>query len=134
QIQLLDREIDIRRERVAQAEKLAEQGNSEILKQEQERLDKAGKLREDAARKQLIINNALTLSNAILAVATAAGESGAGAIVIVPAVLAAIAAGYAFVRSLDTETGFKDGVVDFKGKGTETSDSNVVRISNGESV
>jgi hypothetical protein len=30
--------------------------------------------------------------------------------------------------------GFKDGVVDFKGKGTTTSDENLVRISKGESV
>lgn len=29
---------------------------------------------------------------------------------------------------------FKDGVIDFKGAGTETSDSNIVRISKGESV
>lgn len=29
---------------------------------------------------------------------------------------------------------FKDGVIDFKGKGTETSDSNLVKISKGESV
>lgn len=109
QIQQLDNEIQVRERRVDQAKELAERGNTEVLRLEQERLEEAEKLRREAAQKQIIINNALALSNAIVAVATTAAETGVGAIAAIPAVIAALVAGYAFVRSLDTETGFKKG-------------------------
>ncbi len=38
------------------------------------------------------------------------------------------------MNSPGSQPGFKDGVIDFQGKGTRTSDSNSVRISHGESV
>lgn len=47
---------------------------------------------------------------------------------------AALASTVALSKALAVVPGFKDGVVDFKGKGTGRSDSNVVRISDGESV
>jgi hypothetical protein len=134
QIQALSQEIEIRTERVRQAEKLAERGNAEILRLETERLEAAEKLRRDAAQRQIAINAALALSNAIVAVATTAAESGVASVATIPAVIAALVAGYSFVRSLDTSTGFKDGVVDLDGPGTTRSDSIPARLSRGESV
>ncbi len=133
QIEALDREVDVRTERVRQAEKLAERGNTEILRLETERLDSAEKLRRESAQRQIAINNALALSNAILAVATTA-TTGPASIALIPAVLAALVAGYSFVRSLDTSVGFKDGVIDLQGPGNERSDSIPARLSKGESV
>ena len=104
----LDREIGIQNERVKQATILAERGNVEALRIEQERLDELTKKRDEFTRRQQALNAALTISNSILAVASAAGESGAGAIVIVPAVIAAIAAGFAAVKALSSE-GFAEG-------------------------
>lgn len=136
QLAAQDVQIAAQQRRVDQATELYKQGNVEVLKLEQERLDESIKKREEIARRQQIINAALTVSESILAIATAAGETGAGAIVIVPAVIAAIAAGFAAVTALSQENqqGFKDGVVDYQGKGTEKSDSNTVKISKGESV
>lgn len=134
----LDREISIREKRIDVALKLAERGNTEALRIEEQRLNEALKQREINAKKQQEINAALALSDSIVAVAKAASESGAGAIVIVPAVIAAIIAGYAAITAAtknSTElSSFAEGVENFNGKGTGTSDSNVVRISRGESV
>lgn len=137
QVQALDAEIEIRKQRVDAAAKLAEQGNTEALRIEQERLDATLRKREEYAKREQVMNAALALSNAIVAVAEAASQSGAGAVVIVPAVIAAIVAGYAAISAATREStaqAFADGVVDFKGKGGPRDDANWVRISSGESV
>lgn len=136
QINAADAEIAIRQQRVNAAIELAKDGNEEVLKIEQERLEESIKQREKFAQRQAAISAALTISQSVLAIATAAGESGAGAIVIVPAVIAAIAAGFAAVTALSKEStpGFKDGVVDLQGEGTGKSDSIPARLSRGESV
>lgn len=137
QANLLDREIAIREKRVETAVQLAARGNTEILKQEQERLDESIRQREIVARRQQQINALLAVSESVVAVAHAAAQSGTGAIVIVPAVIAAILAGFAAVSSVAREAAlpaFAEGVENFQGKGTGTSDSNVVRLSHGESV
>lgn len=135
QIASLDAEIAIRSKRVDEAIRLAELGNTEVLRIERDRMDAAIRERERVARRQIAINSALQVSESLVAIASAAGQSGAGAIVIVPAVIAAIAAGFAAVSALaNNSPAFRDGVVDFQGKGTGTSDSNTVRISKGESV
>lgn len=104
QIRTLEAEISVRERRVDVALKLAEKGNAEALRLEQERLNGALKAREDYARREAIINSALAVSNAIVAVAEAASQSGAGAIAVVPAVIAAIIAGYAAISSATTES------------------------------
>lgn len=136
QINAADAEIAIRQTRVNAAIELAKDGNQEILEIEQRRLEESIKEREKFAQRQAAINAALTISQSVLAIATAAGETGAGAIVIVPAVIAAIAAGFAAVTALSTEStpGFKDGVVDLQGKGNGRSDSIPANLSKGESV
>lgn len=108
----LDREIEIRKTRVQAAIELAERGNSEILKQEQDRLDSALRAREESARKQIVINAALQTSNALVAVAQAAA-TGPAAIVLIPAIIAAIISGYAAISAATQNTqtfpGFKKG-------------------------
>lgn len=106
QLNALDTEIAVRRERVANARVLAEQGNIEALNIEQERLEKTLQLRKEAAQQEQAINaaiafsnNLLALSYAIVAVAKAGAESGPAAPIIIPAVVAALLSGYAFIRS-----------------------------------
>lgn len=133
----LDNEIRIREQRVEAATELAERGNAELLNLERQRLEAAQEERERVARKQIAVNAALQVSNGLVAVARAASETGPyAAIAMIAAIIAALGAGYAAVQSLtaDTEPGFREGVVGFKGKGTGTSDSNRVKISAGESI
>lgn len=123
QIQLLDQEIQVRSQRVEQAVLLAERGNTEILRQEQERLDEATRAREDAARKQVQLNALVGASNAALALteaikgilsaaSTTAAEGGGivGYIAGIVAGLAAVAALYSSIRTAaDSGDGFKEG-------------------------
>lgn len=135
QIDALDKEIAIREKRVAAAQKLAERGNVEALKIEEDRLQKAQEMRAQFARRQQAVNAAITVSNAIAAVARAALEGGGfGSVATIAALLAALAAGYAAVTSMSNDNAYADGVVDFKGKGGPRDDANWVRISSGESV
>lgn len=132
----LDREISVRTQRVDAAQKLAERGNTEALAQEQKKLDAVEKQRRDAALREEEINAALVVSNALLAVAKAAAEGGAGAFITIAATIAALGIGFAEAEKLSqaSKSSFAKGVVGYNGKGSGTSDENQVWISNGESV
>lgn len=132
--QAADREIAIREKRVERAREIADRGNAEALQEEERRLDQAMKQREKFARQQVGINLIMQASQIALAIATAAGETGVGAPIAIAGVLAALAAGFAAIKGFQNVDAFKDGVIDYQGKGTTTSDSNLVRISRGESV
>lgn len=131
-----DREIEVRQRRVDRAKEIADRGNAEALQEEERRLDKAVKMKERFAKQQIAINLLMQASQIALAIATAAGETGIAAPVGIAIVLAALAAGFSAVKNFDNDStpAFKDGVVDFQGKGTSRSDSNLVRISRHESV
>ncbi len=75
------------------------------------------------------------ISNSLVAIAQAAA-TGAGALVLIPLIVSAIATGFAQVYALNesSKQGFKDGVVGLQGAGTETSDSIDAKLSKGESV
>lgn len=145
QITLLNIEMEVRRDRLTEALRLAEYGNTEVLRMEQERMKKLQEERDKIVRRQLQQNqllqassSAIALAQSIQAVANAAAYGdGYTAAIRVAAVIAALTSGFAFVTNLvgafKTDS-FKDGIVNYKGKGTGTSDSNLVRISNGESV
>jgi hypothetical protein len=131
-----DREIEIRERRVDKAMEIASRGNAEALQIEEERLRKAQKQKEKAARAQMAINLAQQLSAATLAIAEAAA-SGAGwaSVALVAAVIAALASGYSAVSSMNQEpVGYATGVVGLNGQGTGTSDSIPAMLSKGESV
>lgn len=134
--QQADREIEIRQRRVDQTREIADRGNAEALQEEERRLDKAVKTKQRFAKQQIAINLLMQASQIALAIATAAGGTGVAAPAAIAIVLAALATGFAAVKGFnqDTTPAFKDGVIGFNGKGSGTSDSNLVRISNGESV
>jgi hypothetical protein len=102
----LDRQISYQEKRVEYARQIADKGNAEYLEMEEKKLDELQRKREDNANKQLAINNALTLSNAVLAAISAvayAAQTGNpfAAIAAVGAIAAAIAAAYQFANSFD---------------------------------
>lgn len=140
QLEALDRQINVARERIDVAVELAKAGNAQILQEETNRLDALEKKREEIAQKQLQTNALLRASSAAIAAAQAiqvvtnAGATGDPYTTAarIAAAVAALAAGISFATSI-TEA-FADGVVDYQGKGTGKSDSNIVRISKGESV
>lgn len=118
QIELLDREIAARQRRVEQGTALAEKGNVEQLRIETERLDKAQAKRDEVAQKQLQTNALLQASSAAIAAAQAlqvvtnAGATGDPYTTAarIAAAVAALAAGFAFVRNITTAArGFSDG-------------------------
>ena len=134
----IQREISARERQLSIGLELAKLGNTQVLDEQRNALKQARKEERQAALEQQAINGALQLSYALVAVAKAAAEGGGiGSIATVAAAIGALVTGYGLVRTASQSTqtpAFKDGVIDFDGKGTATSDSNVVRISRGESV
>lgn len=103
----------------AYAQKLAERGNTEALRQEQERRDKLLEEEKRAAREQAAVNAALQVSYAGVAIARAAAEGGGiGSGPLIAAVIASLAAGYAFIRSLQPQ-GFEEGGYTGDGRNNE---------------
>lgn len=103
----LDRSIALQEKRVERARRIAEKGNADYLELEEERLRKLQLKREEDARKQLVVNQALATSQAVVAgisaIAKAAIEGGAvNAIAAAGAVIGAIASIYAFSQTLQT--------------------------------
>ncbi|OSZ79123.1 hypothetical protein CAP35_12980 [Chitinophagaceae bacterium IBVUCB1] len=143
QLKTLDKEIELRKERVAKAEELAARGNTEMLRLEKEQLDKAQAEREKKARQQMQLNallqasnQAVALSEAIGAIVAAAAKGDPYTIALrIAAAVAALVAGIASLSgAFSKANAFADGVVDFRGKGGPRDDANWVRISTGESV
>lgn len=134
----IQREISAREKQLSVGLELAKLGNTQVLDEQRNALKQARKEERQAALEQQAINGALQLSYALVAVAKAAAEGGGiGSIATVAAAIGALVTGYGLVRTASQSTqtpAFKDGVIDFDGKGTATSDSNLVRISRGESV
>lgn len=130
-----DQEIEVRERRVAKAKEIADRGNAEALQLEEKRLDQAQKIKEKYARQQMALNLLQQASALALAIAQAATTPFPANLAAIASVITAVGAGIATVTQMTSNTpAFKDGVVDFQGKGTATSDSNLVRISRGESV
>ena len=130
QIARYERSKKLQEERVKAAESIAEKGNSALLEIEQKRLDELEAKQERAAQRQQAIAAGQALAGAIAGIAQGAAQGG---VVGIAAVIAGLAAGIVAVTQL-VQGAFANGVVDFKGEGTARSDSNLVLISNGESV
>ena len=96
----LDREISVRTQRVDLAFKLAERGNTQALAQEQKALETAQQQKRQAALRDQEINAALTVSNALVAVAKAAAEGGVLAPATIALAIAAIGVGFAEANAL----------------------------------
>ncbi|WP_346318192.1 hypothetical protein [Chitinophaga sp. YIM B06452] len=135
--QAVARQIAAQERRVERAQAIADRGNAKILQEEEERLQKLNQEREKFARQQTALNAIQTASASLLAVANAAAVGdGYSAAARVIAVIAALGAGFAVVKSLTQEStpGFRDGVIDVRGPGGPKSDSIPARLSRGESV
>lgn len=133
-IALTESKLQQQEVRIAAGVELAKQGNDELLNQELERQDKLLEERKKQANKEKVIAAIQVASNLAVAIAKAAAEGGGfGSIATIAAVLGAVGIGFASIGGV-VAGAFADGVIDFKGKGTGTSDSNIVAISHGESV
>jgi hypothetical protein len=119
QIELLDREIEYRKNRIDYAVELANRGNTQILEDEQKKIDAAQQERERVAQRQLEVNailqasnSAVALTEAIGAVVKAAAEGDPYTIAArVAAAVAALVAGVAAVSTAfgSINKGFYDG-------------------------
>lgn len=130
QITSLDQLTERQKKRVEDAEKIAEKGNAALLEQEQKRLDELEQKRERALERQRGIAAAEAIINAVGAIVQGAAQGGIAGIA---AVIGGVAAGIIAITQI-VGGAFADGVIDYKGAGTERSDSNLVKISNRESV
>lgn len=117
-----DKDISNRQNNIEAQRRLAERGLSNTLAFEERELAKAELAKEQQARKDIQRQKAVTFFK-LLASYSEKDPNTALQKAIADTVLADVIAG-----------AFKDGVEDFKGKGTETSDSNLVLLSNRESV
>jgi hypothetical protein len=129
----LDAQIEKQQNRVAEAQELAEKGNTEVLAREQKRLDELEEKKEKQAKRQLALDASLAAAKAVLAIVTAATAPPPLSFVTIASTIGAIAGAIPAVTGLFGGA-FADGVIGFQGKGTGTSDSNPVLISHGESV
>lgn len=102
----LDRSIEIQQRRVDEAQKIAERGNAQYLKEETDRLKELQLARENAARRQLAIDAALQASQILVAVTGAIskiatpGIGVAETIAEIAVIVGALATGYGLVKSL----------------------------------
>lgn len=139
----INNSIKLQEDRVNKAREIADKGNAEILQLEEQRLKKLQEQREQAAQKQralqaiqIAANAALAISNTIATVTGEGAKGGIpGLIAAGVAIAATVAAAIASIQgALSSVPAFREGVDVFQGKGTTTSDSNLVRISKGERV
>ena len=102
----LDRSIAIQQTRVEAARRIAERGNSEYLRMEEEREQKLLIQKENAARRQMAINAAVQASQLMVAITGAIAkiaEPGVGTFEVIASIgviIGALASGFALVKSL----------------------------------
>jgi hypothetical protein len=140
--QALDRSITLQERRVEAATRLAERGNAEYLRLEEDRLNELQIKQENAARRQLAINAVLQTSQALTAFISALAQGIAtggplGGIAIAGAVIGLIASGYAIINSLQKNNvqTFKGGTKSVKRNGEPSGvDTVPAMLSEGEAV
>lgn len=101
--------ISEQQKRVDKAKDIADKGNAEFLQREEERLTKLNEKRARAARTANAIAKSEAVAQAALAVAKAAGETGAGAPFAIASTLIALAAGLATAYSSISSNNFDKG-------------------------
>lgn len=97
-----DRAIKLQEDRVSEAQKIADAGNAEYLQAEKDRLNELEAKREQSARRQLEIDQAIQASQILVAVAGAAAQIAKGGpanvIAGITTIVGAIGAGVSLVR------------------------------------
>lgn len=101
--------IQEQQKRVDKAKEIADKGNAEFLQREEDRLNKLNEKRRKAARVANAIAKTEMVAQAALAVAKAAGQTGAGAPFAIASTLIALAAGVAAAYSSFKFDGYAKG-------------------------
>jgi len=102
----LDRSISLQEKRVTAAQRIAERGNAQYLKAEEDRLKELTIKRENAARRELAINTALQASQLLVGITGAISKIATPGIGIAESIgafaviVSSLAAGYGLVKSL----------------------------------
>ncbi len=102
----VDRSIALQQKRVDEAKRLADAGNAEYLQQEEDKMRELEAKKEEATRKQLILDSALQASQLLVAITGAIGAisvPGAGPALVaanIATILGALATGYGLVSNL----------------------------------
>ncbi len=140
----LERSIQLQETRVAAATRIAERGNAEYLRLEEDRLNELRVKQENAARRQLAINAILQTSQALVAFTAALAQGIStggplGGIAIATAVLGLLASGYAIVTSLQNNSQvqqFRKGTKKVEGRHGEPDGDDTVpaMLTKGEAV
>lgn len=137
----LDRSIALQEKRVEAATRIAERGNAEYLRMEEDRLNALRVQQENAARRQLAINAILQASQALVAFTGAIAQASAtggvlGAIAAAGAIVALLASGFAIVQQLQPETQeLKEGTTFVKrGRAPKGDDTIPAMLNEGEAV
>lgn len=104
EVEAYDIAIGLQKQRVDEAQKLAEAGNAEYLQMERERLLELEQKREESARRQLEIDAALQTSQILVAIAGAAAQiaqGGVGNVIAgIATIGAAVASGFVLLNQL----------------------------------
>lgn len=102
----LDRSIALQEKRVTAAQRIADRGNAQYLKEEEDRLTELNLKRENAARKQLGIDAALQASQILVGITGAVAKIATPGIGIaetigaIAVIIGSLATGYSLVKSL----------------------------------
>jgi hypothetical protein len=134
--------IQLQEKRVEDVTAIASAGNAELLQLEEQRLRKLQEQQAAAVKKQRALqaiqiagNATLAVSEGIVAVIAGFKKGPIAGIASALALAATLASAIAGIRSaLSDVPAFREGVDVFQGKGTATSDSNLVRVSKGERI
>lgn len=126
QIDLLDRQSEAQRNRISQAQRIAEDGNAELLQLEEERLDALNKKREQFVKAQQALSVLEVAANSAIAISKAAAEGGAAAPFTIAATLIALIAGLASARSAAQQASYEKG--GYTGDGNPKSESRALGV------
>jgi TP901 family phage tail tape measure protein len=123
--------IEIQKQKVADARKLAEEGNAEQLILETDRLERLQKEREKHVARQTALAQAEAAAEAVVAIARAASSSQNGfvAAASIAAVIAALVAGIVAARETVSTGFFSGGVADWSNLGGYTGSGNPREVS-----
>jgi len=139
----LERSITLQERRVEAATRIAERGNAEYLRLEEDRLNELQVKQENAARRQIAINAVLQTSQALTAFVTALAQGIAtggplGGIAIAGAVIGLLASGYAIISSLQqrNQPTFFKGTKSVKRENGEPAGRDTIpaRVNEGEAI
>jgi hypothetical protein len=142
QVEAADEAVESQQRRVDAAVKIAEEGNAEYLRQEEDRLRELEIKREQAARKQLALDAAVQASQILVAIAAAAADafkSNQGKIGVatnIATIVAALASGAALVKSLQSSAPRLAEGTDYVSRGTNPvgRDTIPAMLDEGEAV